>query len=49
MQYGMNVGEPINETARLFCILLKQKILTRDNLLAIQKLGYEIKFDTNYL
>lgn len=42
-RYGIETFVPLNEIAKLFCELLKQKTLTRRNIETIKKLGFEIK------
>lgn len=41
--YGRELIRPKNETARLFCALLEQTTLTRDDIERIKRLGYRIE------
>ena len=40
--YGNEIIRPMDETAKGFCRLLKQKTLTRGNIADIQRLGYSV-------
>lgn len=42
--HGRESFRPACEVSRLFAELLGQKLLTRDNVTVIQRLGYEIEF-----
>jgi hypothetical protein len=44
--YGRESIIPICETSHLFCELLKQKTLTRDDVNGIKKLGFNFKIET---
>lgn len=40
--YGVDKIYPVNESAKTFCLLLKQKTLTDLDVCQIQKLGYNV-------
>lgn len=42
-RYGVETIYPECETSRLFCKLLKQKTLTRENVERIKALGYVVE------